>query len=56
MNTQREREEQDLADQVNSGEISEQEFRREMADLQRGYRVMAEEAAQEAYDDVMDRW
>jgi len=51
-----EREEQSLEDEYNAGNISLKEFNHEMAELQRDYRGQAEEAAQNAYDDEMDRW
>ena len=49
-----------LEAQLERGEISLQEFNREMRELQRDYIAAAEEAAQEAaqeaYDREMDRW
>jgi hypothetical protein len=56
IDSQMEREEQDLCDRVNSGEISTTEYNQEMRDLQREYRGMAEEAAQDAYDNEMNNW
>jgi len=51
-----EKEEQHLCDQVNAGEITQQEFDREMRDMRYAARWQAQEAAQEAYDREMDRW
>lgn len=51
-----EMEEQDLCDQLNDGAISTSEYNRQMNNLHREYRSMAEESAQEAYDDEMRRW
>jgi hypothetical protein len=56
MNSQFEKEEQYLEDQLASGEITPQEFNEEMRELQRSFRDAAEEAAQAAYDDVMRSW
>ena len=53
---QMEREEDILCEQLNRGEITLEEFNKEMRDMQREYRAMAEEAAQQAYDDEMGRW
>jgi len=49
-------EEQRLCDRLNAGEITNSEFNREMNELRRWWRGMAEEAAQEAYDREMDNW
>ena len=54
--SQLEREEQYLEDQLARGEISNKEFNDEMRELQREARGYAEEAAQAAYDDVIGRW
>lgn len=51
-----EREEQDLCDQLNNGEISRSQFNNEMRELQREYRAMEEEACQEAYDKEAENW
>jgi formiminotetrahydrofolate cyclodeaminase len=48
-----EREEERLVDAVNDGEISEQDFRKEMRYLRDELQRQAEEAAERAYDDVM---
>ena len=53
---QMEREEDILCEQLNRGEITLEEFNNGMRDMQREYRAMAEEAAQQAYDDEMGRW
>lgn len=51
-----EREERLLEEQHANGEISTAEFNREMRELERDYGAAAEEAAQRAYDDEMERW
>jgi hypothetical protein len=48
--------EDELCNQVNNGEISEAEFRKEMRYLRDEFQAEAEGAAQEAYDDCMGRW
>lgn len=50
------REEEYLCNAYNNGEISLQEYNREMRELQRAYRESARESAQEAYDSEMGRW
>ena len=54
--TQIQREEEDLEEQLASGEITTKEFNREMSRLQREYREEARESAQRAYDREMDNW
>jgi len=54
--SQMEREEQDICDRHNSGDISTIEFNNEMSELQREYRSMVEEAASQAYNNEMQRW
>lgn len=54
--SQYDREEQYIIDQMNSGTISQQEGRQQLRELQRDYRAAAQEAAQDAYDREMDRW
>ena len=49
-------EEQHLQEQYESGNLSLKEFNHEMLELQRDYQGVAEEAAQEAYDNEMQRW
>lgn len=51
-----EREEDRLVDAVNNGEITEQDFRAEMRDLNAALRDEAEEAAERARDEVLGRW
>lgn len=51
-----EREEQYLEEQLESGAMTIKEYNKEMRELQRDYRAQAEEAAQRAYDDEMERW
>ena len=48
--------EEALAERYNSGEISETEFRTEISELRHEYRAMADEAAQDAYENEMSRW
>jgi len=50
------REEQEIEDQHRRGEITIKEYNKEMRDLQRDWRREAEESAQRAYDDEMNRW
>ncbi|MCP4101725.1 MAG: hypothetical protein GY750_09915 [Lentisphaerae bacterium] len=56
MYSQIEKEEQYLEEQLANGEITNAEFNKEMRELQRDHRAAAEEAAQEAYDNVMGCW
>jgi len=53
---QYEREEQYLEDQLAAGEITLKEFNREMRELQRDFRAAAEESAEQAYRDELERW
>lgn len=53
---QMEREEEDICERHSSGEIDLAQYNREMKELQRDYREMAENSAQEAYNDEMGRW
>lgn len=48
--------EDQLVRQFNDGEIDDQTFREEMRSLADDMRWEAEQAAQQAYDDVMARW
>lgn len=48
--------EQDLVDAVNSGEISDREFRAEMSALRAEIRQEAEDAADAAREEVLGRW
>lgn len=56
IDSQYEREEQALYDEYERGDISSEEYRRELRDLQRAYRAAAHESAQDAYDREMERW
>jgi len=56
MRDQFEREHDELVDMVNSGEISEIDYRKEMRNLEDSYRASAEQAADEAYNNEMGRW
>lgn len=55
---QYEREEQQLENDLHEGRISQAEYNKQMRDMQRDYqdemRGLAEEAAERAYNDVMD--
>lgn len=51
-----EREERRLEEQYENGELSNKEFTKELNELFRDYRASAEEAAQRAYDDEVERW
>lgn len=46
-------EENALVERYNSGSITQEQFNREMGQLQRDARAEIQEAAQDAYDDVM---
>jgi hypothetical protein len=50
------REEMALQEQLERGEITIGEYNDEIRELQRDYQAMAEESAQRAYDDEMERW
>lgn len=54
--TQFEREEQQLENDLMEGRISNKEFNEQMSELQREYRLAAQEAAQDAYDREMSNW
>ena len=56
MNTQLEREEQDLDERYERGEISSEEYNRELKEMYRDYRAAAEERAQDAYQAELERW
>ncbi len=45
-----------LNDNLNQGKISIKEYNKEVQDLERSYRFAAEESAQNAYDEEMERW
>ena len=55
-NDQYEREEEALCDAYNAGELTLAQYNEQVRELQREYRAMAREAADEAYDREMDRW
>ncbi len=50
------REEDELSEAYNNGELTLKEYNFEMRELRRSYQAEAEEAAQRAYDDVMGNW
>lgn len=54
--TQMEREEQYLERQYADGQISYDEYIREMNQLERDYREAAHEAARDAYERELDKW
>ena len=51
-----EREEEDIINQINNGELTNQEGQRQLNELYRDYRAAAEESAQRAYSDELSRW
>ena len=54
--SQIEREENFLDEQLSSGYISNSEYTTAINDIQRDYQAAAEEASQDAYDNEMDNW
>lgn len=50
------REEQFLEDQLMNGEITQEEFNREIKELYREYREAAEDSASSAYDRELESW
>lgn len=54
--SQYDREEALLYEQYDRGELTSAELTRELNELQRDYRAMAQEAAYDAYEAEMDRW
>lgn len=54
--SQYDREERQLDEDMAAGRISPAEHREQLRDLHADYRAGAEEAAQGAYDREMDRW
>lgn len=54
--TQYDREEEAIIEDMGSGAISQEEGRRALRDLQRDYRESAEESAREAYDRELNSW
>lgn len=45
-----------LENELACGEITQREYIKQMNKLERDYRAEAEEAAQQAYDDEINRW
>ena len=56
MITQLEREEQDIEERYERGDITRKEMEHELRELYRDYRAAAEEAAETAYEEEMNRW
>lgn len=56
MERQMAREEQEIYDAEERGEMTREQASKALRDLQRDYREAAREAAQEAYDREMDNW
>ncbi len=56
MNDPLEKEQELLEEQLQRGEITGEEYNREMREMEREYGAQAEERAQEAYDQEMERW
>ena len=56
MNSQFDREIEELERQLDAGEITSKEYWKEVHELQRDYRAAAEEAAEQAYRDTLDSW
>ena len=56
LESQLEREEQILEDELNSGAVDITEFNKQMKELQRDFRAIAQEEAQDAHDRVMDSY
>ena len=54
--SQMDREEEELERQLNDGEITNSEYTTAMNNLQREYREMARESAEQAYDQELERW
>ena len=54
--SQYEREENYILECEESGEISHAEAAKQLRDLQRDYRAAAEDAAQGAYEQELERW
>jgi len=53
---QYDREEEQLADDLRNGRIDQAEYNRQFQALQRDYREAAQEAAERAYENEMERW
>jgi len=56
IDSQFEREEQSIEDDLSNGIISDQEYNDQMRELQRDYCAAAEDSAQQAYDNEMNNW
>ena len=56
IDSQFEAEEQDIEYRYNNGEIDLSQYNKEIRDLHREYRAMAEESASEAYENEMLNW
>jgi len=54
--SQYDREEQDIIDRENRGEITRAQVTKEINELQREYQAAAHEAAREAYNRELDNW
>ncbi len=54
--SQYEKEVQELEEQGEQGEISRKELMKALKELRRDYSAAAQEAAQQARDDELDRW
>lgn len=51
-----EREEEDIERRYTEGLLTAKEYQEEVRDLYRAYRAQAEEAAEHAYRDELERW
>lgn len=51
-----EREEEDIERRYAEGLLTAKEYQEKMRDLYRDYRAQAEEAAEQAYRDELERW
>ena len=56
MSSQLEREEEAIEQEYADGLISNKERNKSVRELYADYRASAEQAAEEAYNEVMDRW
>ncbi len=56
MSTPYEREEDIITEQYNRGEITDKEYRAALRELQREIQADAQEAAERAYNDVMNQY
>lgn len=53
---QMEREEDALCEALNRGEMTREQYNKELRELHRDYAAAARDAAQNAYDNELDRW